>query len=68
MTENDYIAEYIKERYPELLGFDYVLWRASRMAREYAQRLASIFENVDWSKIVTAKETEETKSESEDKE
>lgn len=67
MTENDYIAEYIKERYPQLLGFDYALWRASQVAREYVQRLASIFENVDLSKIVTARETMETKAESEDK-
>lgn len=68
MTENDYIAEYIKERHRELLGFEYVMWRANRVAREYVQRVASIFENVDLSKIVTARETEETKAESEDKE
>lgn len=68
MTENDYIAEYIKEKFPQLLGFDYALWRSSRVAREYVQRLASIFENVDLSKIVTARETEEYKAESEDKE
>lgn len=65
MTENDYIAEYIKERHRELLGFEYVMWRANRVAREYVQRVASIFENVDLSKIVTARETEETKAESE---
>lgn len=65
MTENDYIAEYIKERHRDLLGFEYVMWRANRVAREYAQRLASIFENVDFSKIVTARETEETMAESE---
>ena len=27
MTENDYIAEYIKQKYPTLLGFDYALWK-----------------------------------------
>lgn len=66
MTENDYIAAYIKEKFPQLLGFDYALWRSSRVAREYAQRLVSIFENVDLSKSVTARETEETKAESEE--
>lgn len=65
MTENDYIAEYIKERHGDLLGFEYVMWRANRVAKEIAQRLVSIFENVDLSKIVTARETEETKEESE---
>lgn len=64
MTENDYIAEYIKERHGDLLGFEYVMWRANRVAKEIAQRLVSIFENDDWSKIVTARETEETKAES----
>lgn len=66
MTENDYIAEYVKERHKDLLGFEYVMWRANRLAKELAQRLVSIFENVDLSKIVTARETEETKAESEE--
>lgn len=66
MTENDYIAEYIKEKYPQLLGIDYALWRASRVAREYVQSLASIFEDVDWSKIAVTKKAEESKKESEE--
>lgn len=64
MTENDYIAEYIKERHGDLLGFEYALWKVNRAFREYSQRLASIFENVDLSKIVTAREKAETKAES----
>lgn len=66
MTENDYIAEYIKERHRDLLGFEYVTWRATRLAKEYAQKFASVFENFDRSKIVTSRETMETKAESED--
>lgn len=65
MTENDYIAEYVKEKFPQLLGIDYALWRANRVAIEYIPRIAQTFENVDWSKIVVTKKTEETKSESE---
>lgn len=68
MTENDYIAEYVKERHRELLGFEYVMWRANRVAKEYLQRLASIFENVDLSKIATSREPMETKAESEEEE
>lgn len=49
MTENDYIAEYTKERFPQLLGIDYALWRANRVAIEYIPRIAQTFENVDWS-------------------
>ena len=31
MTNNDYIAEYIKEKYPDLLGFDYALWKTIKV-------------------------------------
>ena len=31
MTENDYIAEYVKEKRPEILcSFDYITWRFSK--------------------------------------
>ena len=30
MTENDYIAEYIREKYPKLLGMDYTCWKIAR--------------------------------------
>lgn len=31
MSENDYIAEYIKEKHPELIsGMDFALWRIGR--------------------------------------
>lgn len=33
-TENDYIAEYIKEKHPELLGLDFALWKIGRMLCE----------------------------------
>lgn len=39
MTENDYIAEYVKERHPGILGFDYAMWRAVRMAIKNWPRL-----------------------------
>lgn len=31
MTENDYIAEYVKERYPLLLGFEFYLWKSIKI-------------------------------------
>lgn len=65
MTENDYIAEYIRERHGDLLGFEYKMWRVNRAAGELALRLASNFKNVDYSKGVVAKETKETMAESE---
>lgn len=30
MTENDYIAEYIREKYPRLLGIGFTLWKIGR--------------------------------------
>ena len=35
MTENDYIAEYVKERHPGILTFDYAIWRLNRAIREF---------------------------------
>ena len=66
MTENDYIAEYIRERHGDLLGFEYAMQRVNRSAREYALRLASIFKNVDYSKGVVTKETKEIMADSEE--
>lgn len=32
MTENDYIAEYVKEKRPELINsFDFIGWKLARM-------------------------------------
>lgn len=30
MTENDYIAEYVKEKHPGILNIDYAVWRLAR--------------------------------------
>ena len=30
MTENDYVAEYIREKYPRLLGIDFTIWKTRR--------------------------------------
>ena len=35
MTENDYIAEYVKERHPGILSFDYAVWRLFRAISEF---------------------------------
>ena len=43
MTENDYIAEYIKERHPGDLGFDFALWKVARKIREFGKELVEIF-------------------------
>lgn len=47
MTNNDYIAEYVKEKYPNILGFDFEVWK---MIKAFSNAINS----VDWSKIGTA--------------
>lgn len=50
MTENDYIAEYIKEEYPNLLGVDFALWKMGRIAVDIGRKIVKAFNNEDWSK------------------
>lgn len=41
MTENDYIAEYVRERRPELItSFDYIGWKMCQMIRKTIVRIA----------------------------
>lgn len=44
MTENDYIAEYIRERRPELItSFDYIGWKMCRILRNAIGDIARVF-------------------------
>lgn len=47
MTNNDYIAEYVKEKYPNILGFDFQAWK---MIKTFSNAINS----VDWLGIGTA--------------
>lgn len=54
MTENDYIAEYVKERCPELLNtVDYNMWKLGKVASEFVQKIADSIKAIDWSKMPT---------------
>lgn len=50
MTENDYIAEYIKEKHPALLGFDFAMWKFGRRLAEslieFSKGLEGIFNSI----------------------
>lgn len=48
MTENDYIAEYIKEKYPQLLGVDFGLWKFGRQISNAARTLGEVFSKIDY--------------------
>lgn len=59
MTENDYIAEYVKERYPSILGADFALWKFGRMLRELGKTLAEAIRNIPPEEINRIMESEE---------
>ena len=60
MSENDYIAEYIKEKYPRLLGVDFAIWKFGRAIQTMAQEIVDIF------KGMTPEEREEALKEAAD--
>lgn len=51
MTQNDYIAEYIKERHPSLLGTDFAIWKLGRVCAEASKNIIDTFRLIDWSEI-----------------
>lgn len=52
MRENDYIAEYIKEKYPELLGMDYTIWKMGRLMGNFIGKIVDTFSGIDWQQAV----------------
>lgn len=42
MTENDYIAEYVKERHPGILSLDYAAWRLARAISEFGVHVREV--------------------------
>ena len=52
MSENDYIAEYIKERRPELIrSFDFILWKMSRITADAVKKIIDTFSGIDLSSV-----------------
>ena len=54
MSENDYIAEYVKERCPELLDtIDFNLWKLRRASNEAIDELCDHLSNLNktWGKV-----------------
>ena len=43
MTENDYIAEYVKETRPEILGFDFAIWKTARTLKNFVDEFSKAF-------------------------
>lgn len=47
MTENDYIAEYVKENYPNILGVNFAFWKMGRIMNKVAKEIVEVFKNID---------------------
>lgn len=47
MTNNDYIAEYVKEKYPNILGIDFVLWKTGKSIIKMGNCIAEALNNVN---------------------
>lgn len=61
MTENDYIAEYVKERCPELLDtIDFNLWKFRKASYEAMDELCDRLSNISkaWGKLSGAESEE----------
>lgn len=46
MTENDYIAEYVKEKRPEILGFDFAIWKTSKIVKNFVDNFSKAFSDL----------------------
>ena len=47
MTENDYIAEYIKEKHPSVLGINFALWKIGRVIRNTIHEAGKILATIN---------------------
>ena len=50
MSGNDYIAEYVRQKHPGLLGIDFTIWKAARMFENGIKamgKLLKVTPNVD---------------------
>lgn len=44
MTDNDYLAEYVKEQYPGIAhSYNFAIWKLGNMSRNFMEELASMF-------------------------
>lgn len=52
MSENDLIAKYIKERFPEILNtYDFALYKFSYVCKDVVNSFENTFKNIDFNKI-----------------
>lgn len=45
--ENDYIAEYVKEKHPNLLGLDFAMWKIPKVLSNSIKDMANAFKRIN---------------------
>jgi hypothetical protein len=65
MTENDYIAEYVRERHPGILGIDYAAWRLARAVFEFGISMREAISRISAGELQRMMEEEQEDEESE---
>ena len=54
MSENDYIAEHVREKHPDLLGPDYAIWKTTKVVKESIGNFCKALEQIDFSQLARA--------------
>ena len=59
MNENDYIAEYVKENHPSILGVDFAIWKFKRQIAHFAKSIVDVFRQIPTEELRKMIEEEE---------
>lgn len=51
MTDNDYIAEYVREKHPGILGVDFAIWKAGKVAAEGLRNIVKALNGLSYEEI-----------------
>lgn len=65
MTNNDYIAQYIKEKHPSLLGFDFYIWKMCHVIGDTVRQIVDIFKTIPSDELKKIMEDAEDESDPE---
>lgn len=63
MNENDYIAEYVREKYPTILGLNYAFWKFKRLMAQTASDIINVFRQIPPEEIRKAIQESEEENE-----
>ena len=64
-SENDYIAEYIKEKHPSLLGADFAFWKIGKIGADFAVQFAEAIKSINWPTLQEYEKIEEKENDTE---